>query len=317
MSTESKFTIEPLKRLLRGRPVANREFGFVFKQSNGKSFMTRKKFFSEEQLVNYVNKEKPFHAYLGPQCNEQDFYNWNGHELVFDIDIDQYDEVRACGCSGKNEMCDICWGLIQDTAYYIIDVLQEDFGARDVEILFSGRRGIHVWFLDEKFFYLTNDQRQGILEHLRLIQGIEAEAKIVKPPKKNSKLSNVISRQFSSRIYRYIKKPFILFATKERMEKIGLTKVRICKILQMRELKNIPENLIIEQLAAIENSKKMRLKRTMDRVISFGAPRIDEPSTHDTNRLMRLPGWTHGSTGEVVRYLDNKIDFPLEVKKDA
>jgi DNA primase small subunit len=48
-------------------------------------------------------------------------------EVVFDIDISDYDDVRFCGCSGS-AICKRCWSLMNAAAKVIDTALRSDFG---------------------------------------------------------------------------------------------------------------------------------------------------------------------------------------------
>ncbi|KXN73531.1 prim-pol domain-containing protein [Conidiobolus coronatus NRRL 28638] len=90
-------------------------------------------------------------------------------ELVFDIDLTDYDEIRTC-CSEAN-ICSKCWKFMQVAINIIYDVLKEDFAFEHVLVVYSGRRGIHIWVCDERARKLNNDQRRSIVNYIDIIKG--------------------------------------------------------------------------------------------------------------------------------------------------
>ena len=135
---------------------------------------------------------------------KKDAFKAAERELIFDIDLTDYDDVRTCcrrgyasgrrcsrtragvvacvyplepfsppsvpACSGGG-ICGKCWAYMA-VAVRLLDMsLRADFGFQSILFVYSGRRGVHCWVCDEGARALTNDARSAIVDYLSAMSG--------------------------------------------------------------------------------------------------------------------------------------------------
>ncbi|KAL9098980.1 MAG: hypothetical protein Q9163_005457 [Psora crenata] len=90
-------------------------------------------------------------------------------ELVFDLDLTDYDEVRTC-CNKAN-ICHRCWSFVT-MAIKVVDVaLRDDFGFEHIIWVYSGRRGAHGWISDKRARDMDDSKRRALAGYLEVIKG--------------------------------------------------------------------------------------------------------------------------------------------------
>lgn len=228
-------------------------------------------------------------------------------ELVFDIDMTDYDEVRMC-CSGA-AVCTKCWGLMT-TAIKILDkALEEDFGFKHRLWVFSGRRGIHCWVSDEAARKLTQSGRSAVAEYLNIVKGGEGQAKKV-----NFRGINLHpSLQRAATVVRkYFKDHYIsdqdLFEKDEQKQNL----LQLIPDESMRERvqtawKKLEKATSTNLFQEIEHmiSGKFSDKHLLDEIMfQYVYPRLDINVSKGLNHLLKSPFCIHPKTGRVCIPID-------------
>ncbi|MHA2225622.1 MAG: DNA primase catalytic subunit PriS [Candidatus Hodarchaeales archaeon] len=294
----TEFDITKVSAVLDFSSFPIREFGFV--SVNGK-FFRNASFETPQALVDFLVDRTPIHAYVGavynePASRERPIHTleWKGHELVFDIDLDEYDAVRkyVCECQGADQVCHRCWQLVTLAILIIDETLRFDFGMNDIIWLFSGRRGIHAWVLDKIGFELNQEQRKSIIDYLSVIHGEDETARIQERMK--------LKYDFRKRIEHTVFKYFLKNIRHKDLLGLGFSSSIASDI--KRQLDH-QEGQVDENLSKYFNLRLSKINK-YDEIMRRWVPRIDHKVTIDLRRLIRLPYSIHGKTGKIARIID-------------
>ena len=160
---------------------SRREFSFTIEPTTGEEIYIRyQSFETEAEFAAAVNKRRPTKIDIGAvftfcpkdhqalQGSSTRKFTTDQRELVFDVDLTDYDDVRKCGCSKAN-ICRKCWKLMT-MAIKVMDAgLREDFGFENIAWIYSGRRGVHAWICDESARLLTNEGRSAVATYFQVL----------------------------------------------------------------------------------------------------------------------------------------------------
>lgn len=156
---------------------ARREFSMTIEPSAGEEIYIRyQSFKNQEELTSAILRRSPTKIDLGAVFTHapKDHKTIQKgkmmpvqRELVFDIDLTDYDDIRRCGCSGA-KICPKCW-VFMNMAVQVMDAgLKEDFGFQHVAWFYSGRRGVHAWVCDEAARTLSNEARNAVATYFEV-----------------------------------------------------------------------------------------------------------------------------------------------------
>lgn len=156
---------------------ARREFSMTIEPKAGEEvYMRYQSFASREALAAAVQQRRPTKIDIGgvyshPPKDKNTLQKASfvpvQRELVFDIDLTDYDAIRQCGCSGAS-ICKVCWTFM-NMAVEVLDLtLREDFGFEHVAWFYSGRRGVHAWVCDAAARELTDEGRSAVAHYLQV-----------------------------------------------------------------------------------------------------------------------------------------------------
>lgn len=317
-----------------------REFTFVLE---GDIFCRYMCFRDAEEMKSQIMQRQPIRMEIGavythPPKNHntviKDAYKPVERELVFDIDMDDYDEIRTC-CTGA-KLCVKCWNFMKAAIKILQRSLTQDFGFKHILFVYSGRRGMHCWVCDSAARKLTNDHRAALADYMTVVAGGVGRCRA------DVKMSGEEFHPFIQETYNICEKYFRddpngvlqgqdilrkgphlsnILNTMTFTEQEAISKF-------MKEFPNATSRDIWAQFEklgqekaklAVAGSFKMKQESKLflkDIVLQYTCPRLDINVSKQMNHLLKAPFVVHPKTGRVCVPIDlAKMDSfdPAEV----
>ncbi|XP_045826312.1 DNA primase small subunit [Trifolium pratense] len=310
-----------------------REFSFTLK---GDFYLRFQSFNSALELENSIKEKCPLKIDIGPVYTvdpakrhayaqgDNKVFTPVERELIFDIDMTDYDDVRYC-CKGA-DVCLDCWPLMTIAIKVIDASLRDDFGFKHILWVYSGRRGVHCWVCDGKARRLTNEQRASIADYFRVYKGNENSHK--KVSLMGAALHPFLATSYTNVLKDYFEKILLtnqnLLATEERYEKIlsmipdesiaselrGRWQDNNRRSSSAKEDINVVRWEQCKQLLQSGKHKAQGLRRCVEEIVFFFTyPRLDMEVSKHMNHLLKAPFCVHPKTGRVCVPIDpNRCD---------
>ncbi|KAK3228021.1 hypothetical protein Dsin_007883 [Dipteronia sinensis] len=299
-----------------------REFSFTL---DNDIYLRFQSFNSASELESSIREKCPFKIDIGPVYSvdpaKRHAYAQGGdnvfapveRELVFDIDITDYDDVRYC-CSGA-DVCLECWPLMTVAIKVIDTALRDDFGFNHILWVYSGRRGVHCWVCDGKARRLTNEQRGAIADYFRVYKGNENSNKKVSL---TGPLHPFLARSYTEVLMAFFEGNLLssqnILSTEERYEKIlsMIPDESVTSELRGKwqgRSSNSKEDINVHRWGQLKHmlqsgKQKGQGLRVHEIVFTFTYPRLDMEVSKHMNHLLKAPFCVHPKTGRVCIPID-------------
>ncbi|XP_074835800.1 DNA primase small subunit isoform X1 [Carettochelys insculpta] len=282
-----------------------REFSFTLRSD---VYLRYQSFSSPQELEKEMQKISPYKIDIGAVYSHRPSQRNAVHmgafqaqekELVFDIDMTDYDDVRRC-CSSA-EICSKCWTLMTIAIRIIDRGLVEDFGVKHRLWVYSGRRGVHCWVCDDAVRKWSSALRSAVVEYLSLVKGGPETVKKVN-------LTEPI-HPFISNSLRLVEPYFEEYAlvgqdilgSRESWEKVAAL---VPEPLRESLLLEFPKKHDSVQRWAVLKSKvekhKPKLHTVKEIVLQYCFPRLDVNVSKGVSHLLKSPFSVHPKTGHAA-----------------
>ncbi|KAJ3129296.1 primase, DNA, polypeptide 1 (49kDa), partial [Irineochytrium annulatum] len=235
-------------------------------------------------------------------------------ELVFDIDMTDYDPIRTC-CKEAN-ICTKCWEFMTISIKVIDRALREDFGFKNRLWVYSGRRGVHCWVCDDRARKLTAEGRRAIVNYLEIARGGDDNLKKASMTRTNHRsvrqAYEVLDKSFKESIllnqdvlktadgWNKSHSAYFLPETKTLLNTYWTSHADVSPLDKWEQL--------VTALRDAANKKPMKKQALMAAALEitfhYTYPRLDANVSVGLNHLLKSPFCVHPKTGRVCVPID-------------
>lgn len=293
---------------------AHREFAFTLQNE---AYLRYQSFPSADLLRRDILKLNPSRFEIGPvyTANPRDrktlrkasAFKPLSKEIVFDIDLTDYDDIRTC-CSDK-KICQKCWTFVTMSIKVVDVALREDFGFNHIMWVYSGRRGAHAWISDKEARELDDDRRKALAGYVEVVKGGAQGGKrinVKRPLHPHLSRSLDILKPFFGSILAD-QEPFLSTEGSERL--LRLLPDRALNEALRKKWSSSPDRPSVRKWADIDALAQTGVSKTLDTrqlmeakqdiLLEYSYPRLDVAVSKHRNHLLKSPFVVHPGTGRV------------------
>lgn len=231
-------------------------------------------------------------------------------ELVFDIDLTDYDAVRAC-CTGT-QICVRCWWYVVFAIRVVDEALRQDFGWTQIMWVYSGRRGAHAWISDAKARGLDDTRRRAVATYLEVLKGTRGASDLKRPLHPSVARSLEILKASFKDVVLDVQEPWrdAAGANKllERIPDAELREALRKKWTSQPYRPSASKWADIDGLAQSGVSKQLNTKELVvakqNIILEYSYPRLDVEVSKHLNHLLKSPFCVHPGTNRVCVPID-------------
>ena len=231
-------------------------------------------------------------------------------ELVFDIDLTDYDDIRTC-CEKAN-ICGKCWAFVTMAIKVIDTALRDDFGFEHILWVYSGRRGAHAWVCDPRARNLPDDRRRAIAGYLDALRQGGKKGSPKRPLHPHLSRSLDILKSFFAQTTLIDQNTFSSPEQSDRL--LSLLPDKSLNDALRRKWASTPSRSSTNKWADIDALAKMGKSSTLkptslrdakqDIVLEYTYPRLDAEVSKKMIHLLKSPFVIHPGTGRVCVPID-------------
>ncbi|KAJ5769251.1 DNA primase small subunit [Penicillium odoratum] len=303
------------------REFGNREFALTLQND---AYLRYQSYPTADLFRKDILKMNPSRFEIGPvySTNPRDRKTLRGgqmkpvsKELVFDIDMTDYDDIRTC-CSGAS-ICHKCWAFVTMAIKVIDAALREDFGFEHILWVYSGRRGAHAWVCDPRARNMSDDRRRAIAGYLEIVKGGSSSGKKVNVKRP---LHPHITRSLDILKNHFAQTTLIdqdTFTSSEQAERLlqllpdkGLNDALRRKWNSSPDRPSASKWADIDALAKTGKSSTLKTSTLRDAkqdiVLEYTYPRLDAEVSKKMIHLLKSPFVIHPGTGRICVPIDPK-----------